>query len=111
MGIVLCTKHGKSGNAHVCSHLRADVLAEKTVREYSAYPLGMEAMEEANLGSYWIIFRACPECVNSRSLPVPPRMITEEEQEGFYKDRLESESVCINCFMEAGGKSDHVDGQ
>ena len=101
MGITLCPRHGKSGIAHVCSHIRSAVTAYSPVTEFEVW--GCYIVDDIGL-----TIRLCAQCLEalrSRGLPDTGFSCESEEDDTILERVFEevewvNSPVCGSCLRE-----------
>jgi hypothetical protein len=89
MSATLCHVHGRAGVGHVCSHIRAALDRRATLPAWTSYTLPHPPD--------YVVVRMCDACVALRSLPVPGRMLADDD---IVLDQLGTDPYCEACFVE-----------
>jgi len=89
MGVTLCHVHGRAGVAHTCRHIRAALDAHSTLPTWRSYTLPHPPDH--------VVVRMCDACVTENNLPVPGRMLADDE---VVLDQLRTDPYCDACFVE-----------
>jgi len=101
MGIILCPKHGKSGIAHVCSHIHSAVKAYSPVTEFEVW----ECYIVDDIGMPNWLCPQCLEALRSRGLPDTGFSCESEEDDAMIERVFEqvegvNSPVCGSCLEE-----------
>jgi hypothetical protein len=109
MGVVLCSKHGQSGIAFVCRHVRRAVNSNEAISEIHRWRFYFDYLCDTALHYHF-----CLICMNELRIHGLPR--SGEKSSGDQEDdHVEailakvwdgSDVVCSNCLYEAVGVSD-----
>ncbi len=104
MGRILCSKHGESGIAFVCSHVRRAVISNEAISEIQYWHFEFT-------GGIGIELYFCPNCTNELQMHDLPRS-GEKSSSEQEDDRVEaiiakvwdgSDVVCSSCLYDAAG--------
>jgi len=101
MGIILCPKHGKSGIAHVCSHIHSAVKAYSPVTEFEVW----ECYIVDDIGMTNWLCAQCFEALRSRGLPDTGFFCESKEEDAMLEQVFEqvegvNSPVCGSCLKE-----------
>jgi hypothetical protein len=109
MGISMCSRHGRSGIAFVCQHLRIAVQANEAIFDIHRWRYHFDYA-----GAVPLHYHFCSMCMNelrSHGLPQSGAKSSNEQED----DRIEAliarvwdgtVVVCGNCLRDAAGVSD-----
>lgn len=85
----VCHIHGEAGLAHLCEHIHGAIEAKAPVPSWLSYPLATPLDE-------YIVLRVCVACATAAGLPVPARMLRDDEA---ALEQLDTEPSCEACFV------------
>ena len=97
MGIIICKTHGRTGLAHVCSHIYNAAIRNETIPKFNTFKLEYNITDEPS----WLKLHLCSKCIDERGLTGHAQEISEREQDdATFESKLESMPLCAKCFQE-----------
>jgi hypothetical protein len=109
MGRCICSRHGESGIAFVCQHLRIAVQANEAIFDIHRWRYHFDYADDAPL--HYHFCSMCMDELRSHGLPQSGAKSSSEQED----DRIEAliarvwdgtDVVCCDCLFDAVGVSD-----
>lgn len=97
MGVVMCSEHGRSGIALVCSHVGAAVVEREPLPARSI--VTVDFVESDVLEPTY-----CMKCIADAGLPTSPRRMSGEAFERLCETKFNPVPVCVSCFAAANAR-------
>lgn len=95
MGVVLCSKHGRSGISLVCQHLK------KNVDEQERVQIGAQLIfDVGDMGNCFLTYWFCPLCSEELQLPKSNEILPDSNLDQFDSILESLQPVCGKCFLE-----------
>ena len=93
MGITLCEKHGESGIALICPHLRDSLLSGQALPDYVDLRFRITVKDNDHIE----IYPLCQDCLQNYCLPKQQEPLLDWEE---WFEKLPLEPVCGLCFLD-----------